>query len=73
VPLEAIFKDKGNEFVYVKSGPGFKRQDIKIGSVNTDFAIVSEGVGENEELALSDPYLNKEENKNQGKVNSDRK
>jgi multidrug resistance efflux pump len=63
IPIEAIFKDQGSEFVYVKSASGFKRKDIKIGSVNTDFAIVADGLAENEELALTDPYLNKEESK----------
>jgi len=63
VPIEAIFKDQGNEFVYIKSTSGFKRKDIKIGSVNTDFVVVKDGLDENEELALTDPYLNKEEGK----------
>lgn len=64
IPLEALFKDKGSEFVYVKSGSGFKRREIKIGSANTDFAIVTEGLKEKEEIALSDPFLNKEEKNN---------
>jgi hypothetical protein len=36
---------------------------VKIGSSNTDFAIVTEGLTQDEELALSDPFLNKEEDK----------
>ncbi len=64
IPFEAIFKDQMTEFVYVKTGSGLKRRDIKIGVSNTDFAIVTEGISENEELALSDPYLNIEEKKN---------
>ncbi|MCK9411504.1 MAG: efflux RND transporter periplasmic adaptor subunit [Prolixibacteraceae bacterium] len=63
VPVEVIFKDNGNEFVYVKTSSGFKRKDIKIGAVNTDFVVVKDGLEENEELALTDPYLNKEEGK----------
>jgi HlyD family secretion protein len=70
IPIEAIFKDQGSEFVYVKSASGFKRKDIKIGSVNTDFAIVTEGLAENEELALADPYLNKEEGKSKKETKS---
>jgi HlyD family secretion protein len=61
IPIESIFKDQGNEFVYVKTTSGFKRKDVKIGSVNTDYAIVNEGLSENEELALTDPFFNKEE------------
>ena len=63
IPLEAVFKDQGNEFVWMKSGSGFKRVDIKIGAINTDYALVSEGLSENDEIALGDPFLNKEESK----------
>ena len=68
VPVDAIFKEQGNEFVYVKNTSGFKRKDIKIGAVNTDFVVVNAGLEENEELALTDPYLNKEEVKEKDKA-----
>ena len=61
IPLVAIFKDQAKEYVYVKTASGFKRRDVKIGDSNTDFAIVLEGLEENEELALADPFINKEE------------
>jgi len=61
IPLESLFKDQGIDYVYVKSGSGFKRRDIKTGAINTDFAIVTEGVEENDEIALSNPFLKKEE------------
>ncbi|MGC1390976.1 MAG: HlyD family efflux transporter periplasmic adaptor subunit [Bacteroidales bacterium] len=67
IPLDAVFKDQTNDFVYARTNSGFKRKPVKIGSVNSDFAIVSEGLNENEELALTDPYLNKEETKAQRK------
>jgi len=63
IPLESIFKDQANEFVYVKTSSGFKRNDVKIGAVNSDFAVVKEGLTENEEVALTNPFLNKEEEK----------
>jgi len=69
IPLETLFKDQGTEFVYIKSGAGFKRRDIKIGATNIDYAIVTEGVAENDELAMIDPFLNKEEDKE--KIGSD--
>lgn len=67
IPIDAIFKDQTDDFVYARTNSGFKRKPVKIGSVNSDFAIVSEGLKENEELALTDPYLNKEETKAQSK------
>ena len=69
VPIESVFKDQGNEFVYVKTSSGFKRKEIKIGSTNTDFVVVKDGLEENEELALTDPYLNKEEGKGKTETN----
>lgn len=67
IPIDAIFKDQANDYVYVKTNSGFKRKPVKIGSVNSDFAIVMDGLNENEELALTDPYLNKEETKAESK------
>jgi HlyD family secretion protein len=61
IPLESLFNDQGIDYVYVKSGSGFKRQDIKTGAINTDYAIVTEGLEENDLIALSNPFLNKEE------------
>jgi multidrug efflux pump subunit AcrA (membrane-fusion protein) len=61
IPLESLFRDQAAEYVYLKSGTGFKRREIKTGAINTDFAIITEGLDENDVIALSDPYLNKEE------------
>jgi HlyD family secretion protein len=63
IPIDAIFKDQLEEYVYIKTNSGFERRQVKIGSVNSDFAIVTEGLKENEELAMTDPYINKEESK----------
>jgi HlyD family secretion protein len=61
IPLESLFKEQGIEYVYLKSGSGFKRRDIKTGSINSDYAIVTEGLAENDEIALSNPFLKKED------------
>jgi multidrug efflux pump subunit AcrA (membrane-fusion protein) len=63
IPLETIFKEQDMAFVYKKTVSGFKRCDVKLGASNTDFAIVTEGLAENDEVALADPFLNKEEPK----------
>ena len=72
IPLESLFRDQGNEYVYLKSGSGFKRHDIKTGAINTDFAIITEGLDENDMIALSDPFLNREEVKEKN-VNGNKK
>ena len=61
IPLESLFRDQASDYVYLKSGTGFKRRDIKTGAINTDFAIINEGLEENDLIALSDPFLKKEE------------
>ena len=61
IPLESLFNELGTDYVYVKSGSGFKRQNIKTGSVNADYVIVKEGLKENDIIALSNPFLNLEE------------
>ena len=61
VPLEALFNEQDISYVYLKSGSGFKRRDIKTGAVNSDYAIVTEGLEENDMIALSNPFLKKEE------------
>jgi len=61
IPLESLFNEQGIDYVYIKSGSGFKRHTIQTGAVNTDYAIVTEGLDENDLIALSNPFLNKEE------------
>ena len=61
IPLESLFNELGTDYVYVKSGSGFKRQNIKTGSVNANYVIVKEGLKENDVIALSNPFLNLEE------------
>ena len=61
IPLESLFREQGLEYVWLKSGSGFNRRDVKTGAINTDFAIITEGLEENDAIALSNPFLNKEE------------
>ncbi len=74
IPLESLFSEQGVDYVYLKSGSGFKRRDIKTGAVNTDFAVITEGLNENDLVALSNPFLNRKDNvekktgKNTGKT-----
>jgi hypothetical protein len=68
VPVQAIFKSQGIEYVYIKSGTGYKRKEVKIGAINTDYAVITEGLEENDAITLADPFLNKQENQENGKT-----
>lgn len=66
VPLDAVFQDENGEFVYIKTVSGFRRRDIKVARYNSDYACIEEGLDENEEIALSDPFLKKMEETENG-------
>ena len=56
IPIDALFKKEGTDFVYLKKGTGYKIRKIKIGLTNNDFAEVKEGLNEGDVLALTNPF-----------------
>lgn len=56
IPLEGLFKDESNQFVYVKSGSTFKKRPVVTGQKNNDYIIVKNGLEQDELIALSDPF-----------------
>ena len=61
LPVEAIFEEAGQLYTYMRSGSGFKRQNIIISERNTDFVVIIDGLKEGDEVALTDPFFNKQE------------
>lgn len=61
LPIETIFEEMGQTYVYMKTGSGFKRQDVIISERNTDFVVIVDGLKENDEVALIDPFFNTQE------------
>lgn len=55
VPLESVFDKGDTTVVYVKSGRDFSRRPVKLGSRNSDYVIIEDGVREGEAVALRDP------------------
>ncbi len=64
IPLEALFVEGSNQFVYVKAGKSYRRQEVVAGRRNNDFIIIKEGTTQNELIALSDPFPEVENSKN---------
>ena len=56
IPLEAVFEKEDTTVVYVKKG-GFDRRLVKVGSQNSDYVIIEDGLSEGEKVALRDPTL----------------
>ena len=61
VPMEALFREQGIEFVYVKTSTGYRRQDVKTDVSNTDYVVITDGLKGDEELALMNPFVEKKE------------
>jgi multidrug efflux pump subunit AcrA (membrane-fusion protein) len=59
IPLEALFKDENGTFVYLKDGSDFEPTAIETGQENDDYVIVASGLKENDQIALTDPTLEK--------------
>lgn len=60
VPLEAVFQKEGKDIVYVKKGKSFESRDVIIGQENDNYVIISEGIEENDQVALIDPFIHEE-------------
>ncbi|MHB9030296.1 MAG: efflux RND transporter periplasmic adaptor subunit [Candidatus Latescibacterota bacterium] len=60
VPLEAVF-DKGDTTVVYVKNHGFERRPVKLGSKNSDYVIIEQGLKEKEEVALRDPTVKLED------------
>jgi HlyD family secretion protein len=64
IPLEAVFGKEDTTVVYVKKH-GFERRAVKVGSKNSDYVIIENGLEPGLQVALRDPtvrleYLGKE-------------
>ena len=55
IPLEALFKQDGKNIVYLKKDGGFETKQVSIGTENDDYVIITDGLSEGEQVALSDP------------------
>jgi HlyD family secretion protein len=55
VPLEALFDKNGDKIVYLKQGGSFEPRPISIGPENDNYVIVTSGLNEGDQVALSDP------------------
>ena len=55
VPLSAVFTERGERFVFVKSDEKFERRLVQIGITDLSFAEVQKGLTNGETVALEMP------------------
>lgn len=55
IPLEALFTKDGKPTVYIRDGDDYEPRTVAVGKENDNYVIISEGLVEEEEVALFDP------------------
>ena len=60
VPLDAVFEKADTTVVYVKKH-GFEQRPVKLGSKNSDYVIIENGLAPGLEVALRDPSVRLED------------
>jgi len=55
VPVQAVFVENSERFVFLKTLGGYKRQTVRIGAYNNDFIELREGIEEGDEVFLKMP------------------
>lgn len=55
IPLESIHTEDSTTFVYRSNGGSVSKQEIKVGLMNDNYAVVEEGLEETDEFLLSVP------------------
>ncbi len=55
IPLEAIYAQDDKSFVYLRSGGGISRKEVKLGAANAEYVIILEGLKDGDEVYLSEP------------------
>lgn len=56
IPIEALFVEGKEKFVYTRSGNTYQKKGVVIGPSNNDYIIIHEGIATNEVIAMTDPY-----------------
>ncbi len=55
IPLEAVYAQDDKSFVYLRTGTGISRKEVKLGFANAEYVIVLEGLADGDEVYLSEP------------------
>ncbi len=55
IPVQAVFVEKDQQFVFLRDGGTYRRQSVKVGNYNDEFIEVIEGLGEGDHVALRMP------------------
>lgn len=63
VPIEAVQSTPESDFVFVKTNSGFSKRVVELGQSNTDFIIIKSGLTGKDKVALVDPFITEDDQK----------
>jgi len=66
VPKDAVKLEGDKYFVYKKKGKSYEKIEVEVGVSNSDYIIITEGLKQNEEIALGDPFIKESTNNKTG-------
>lgn len=73
IPIEAVKTDGNISSVYKKTAKGYEQVEIVTAQSNKNYVVVTEGLEENDRIALSDPFAETKESEKEEKDNSENK
>lgn len=63
IPLESVFTQNNRDYVYLKNAYTFEKTEIKTGEQNKDFVMITQGLEQGDEVAMTNPFAEDEEGK----------
>ncbi|MCX6149652.1 MAG: efflux RND transporter periplasmic adaptor subunit [Ignavibacteriales bacterium] len=68
IPQEAVFEKQGKKIIYVKKGSSFDETVVEVGEKSENSIIIKKGIENGDVVALRDPTITLEEEKESGKT-----
>lgn len=68
IPLEAIRNEGDKYFVYKKTVAGYEKTMVEVGESNANFIVITKGLSLKEKVALADPIMKEEKEKDKAKA-----
>jgi RND family efflux transporter MFP subunit len=60
VPLDALVTEQDKNYVYKQTSGGFDKVEVEIGIATTDYVVITKGLKENDNIALTNPFAAEE-------------
>ena len=63
VPKDAVHLEGDKYYAFKKKGMNYEKTEVEVGVSNTDYTIITKGLGKDDEVALVDPFASEKSDK----------